>query len=360
MTYLYDNIEWEITSACNAACPQCPRNYFGSYVWKNLPIVQIDLNWVKRHLPADVWKNIKKVDFCGTYGDPILNNDLIKIVKWLKEINPSLQIVIKTNGGIKTTNWWATLGNVLGTNDYVIFGIDGLEDTNHIYRRRVNYQTVISNAEAFISAGGRAFWSFIVFKHNQHQVEQAKQIAKNLGFEDFIIKKTWRFVNKNHEYQSQYPVYNTDGNLEYFIEPPTDKQYLNDGYQKIDFIRHKYKNFKTYLNQTTIDCNNKRIKKIYITSEGYVFPCGWLHDRMYGFEAEQHSDHKLLYKIIDQAGGISTIDLNQTPIDQIVNGNFFDIFQQSWTNQNRLERCSVICGQEPIGIATQNQWNNTL
>ncbi len=81
--YLFDSIEWEITSACNAACPQCPRNYYGSYTWPNLPIVQIDLDWVKKYLPESVWLSMRRIDFCGTYGDPIMNNNLISIIEWI-------------------------------------------------------------------------------------------------------------------------------------------------------------------------------------------------------------------------------------------------------------------------------------
>ena len=67
----------------------------------------------------------------------------------------------------------------------VVFGIDGLEDTSHIYRVNTSFKKVIENAEAFIKQGGLGTWQFIVFKHNVHQLESAKMSL--LGKWDFII-----------------------------------------------------------------------------------------------------------------------------------------------------------------------------
>jgi MoaA/NifB/PqqE/SkfB family radical SAM enzyme len=358
--YLFDSIEWEITSACNAACPQCPRNYYGSYTWPNLPIVQIDLDWVKKYLPESVWLSMRRIDFCGTYGDPIMNNNLISIIEWIKTVNPKVKIEIKTNGGIRDNHWWKKLASVLSDKDHVVFGIDGLEDTNHLYRRGVNYEKVIENAKSFISAGGKAYWSFIVFKHNQHQVDEARLLSKELGFQDIIVKKTWRFFNKNHEYQDRYAVLSKDEKVEYYLEMPSNSDYINEGYQTIKFLDKKYNNFKNYLQTTEINCHEKAAKQIYISAEGLVFPCGWIHDRMYGYEAEQHSDHDKLYDIIDRAGGMKMLNLNYTNLNSIVSGEFFRLFQDSWTNNSRLERCSLICGTELNGIKSQNQHNSTL
>ena len=86
--------------------------------------------------------------------------------------------------------YWTKVGNVLKNlkRHSVIFGIDGLSDTHHIYRRNTKYEDVINNAKAFIAAGGRANWQYIIFDHNKHQTEEAKHIAKELGFDDIIFK----------------------------------------------------------------------------------------------------------------------------------------------------------------------------
>ena len=56
--------------------------------------------------------------------------------------------------------------DLIGENGYARFAIDGLEDTNHIYRRNTDWVKIVQNATAYIAAGGRAEWDFIVFAHN--------------------------------------------------------------------------------------------------------------------------------------------------------------------------------------------------
>ena len=74
----------------------------------------------------------------------------------------------------------------------VVWGIDGLEDTNHIYRVGAKWEKIINNAKAFIDAGGIASWQFIEFEHNKHQIEEAKQLAKELGFKEFRLVSSTR------------------------------------------------------------------------------------------------------------------------------------------------------------------------
>ena len=54
-----------------------------------------------------------------------------------------------------------------GPRGRVVFAIDGLQDTLGTYRRNVSFDKVIANASAFIAAGGRAEWDFLVFEHNE-------------------------------------------------------------------------------------------------------------------------------------------------------------------------------------------------
>ena len=46
---------------------------------------------------------------------------------------------------------------------------------------------IIKNAQAFIDAGGYAVWKMIKFDHNEHQVEDCRALAKNLGFQRFDL-----------------------------------------------------------------------------------------------------------------------------------------------------------------------------
>ena len=42
-------------------------------------------------------------------------------------------------------------------------------------------------------------WDSNIPEHNQHQADEAKALADELGFESFVSKKTGRFVTANTE-----------------------------------------------------------------------------------------------------------------------------------------------------------------
>ena len=56
----------------------------------------------------------------------------------------------------------------------------------------------MENAKAFINAGGIARWDFIAFAHNEHQIEEAKALAEQMGFVKFRYKKSNRYVIPTH------------------------------------------------------------------------------------------------------------------------------------------------------------------
>ena len=326
-------LELELTTNCNAACPQCSRNFYGGPRWPSLPIASMSLPWLKEKLPLDFMSKIKVIRLCGTYGDPCVHPDIVLIVEWLKSVTTA-GITINTNGGMRKPAFWQKLAQSLGPNDKVVFGIDGLEDTNHLYRRGVSWKRLIENVKAFNDAGGNSVWQFLPFEHNEHQVDAAKQMAKNLGFSDFLLKRTTRFVDKKHERVARTTV--VDTNKIYFISPPNKKELINPGY--INFDKSSYAT-------VPIDCIANQFKMIYIGADGYVFHCGFLSDRLYGYEAEQHHEFEKFKKLMDLAGGPEKANLNFTPLDEIVDGAWFKVIEDSWNNENRLERCAHQCGK---------------
>ena len=52
----------------------------------------------------------------------------------------------------------------------------------------------MNNARAFIEAGGRAHWDMLVFDYNQHQIDQCRTLASDMGFKFFRTKASSRGV----------------------------------------------------------------------------------------------------------------------------------------------------------------------
>lgn len=232
----------EPTSRCNAACPQCAR-FLSDGVTLDPNLVQKDLTLatIKEKLPESFVKQLDKMFMCGIYGDPAAAKDTIEIFRWFREINPNITLGMNTNGSLKTKKFWEELGEILNREtDYCVFSLDGLEDTNHIYRRNTVWPKIIENVTSFISTGGRAHWDMLIFKHNQHQVTQAQELAKELGFVIFRSKVSKRFLTKPIE----------------GLDPPDIA------------VEH--------IQSDQIDCYALNESSIYMDYQGLFYPCCWL------------------------------------------------------------------------------------
>ena len=157
------NLHLEISSRCNAACPLCPRNFYGyphndGYVEHDMTLDEAQ----KIFDPVFV-AQLNSVNINGNFGDAVMNPHTIDILQYFRSCNANLIILISTNAGARNKKFWQQLALL---DAHVYFCIDGLEDTHSIYRQNTLYQTVIKNACNFIQAGGHANWKMINFKQN--------------------------------------------------------------------------------------------------------------------------------------------------------------------------------------------------
>jgi len=234
----------ESTDACNAACPQCARET--DITFNKNDLHHLTIEQIKNLVDKDTIRNLDKMFMCGNYGDPAAGKNTLEIFRYFREINPTIILGMNTNGGLRSIEWWQELAEIFKKpgeypQEYVVWSIDGLDDTNHIYRVNVNWNKVMENAQAFISAGGRAHWEMLIFQHNQHQVGQAETLAKELGFTWFRAKVSRRF--------NRYPVN--------FLQPPI-------GWQD------------PVVDSTIIDCQAIKDQSVYISAQGKIYPCCWL------------------------------------------------------------------------------------
>lgn len=187
---------------------------------------------------------------CGNYGDPAAGTYTLDIYKYFRSINPNVVLGMNTNGALQTTSWWRELGLLFNQpHDYCVFSIDGLEDTNPLYRKNSDWSKLMSNAQAYIAAGGSAHWDMLVYKHNQHQVEDCELLARNLGFKWFRAKVSKRpFITDRLEFPIGWA-------------PPAVKA-------------------------GQIKCHALEEESIYIDAQGRVSPCCWLGNRQQDFVSD--------------------------------------------------------------------------
>ncbi len=241
---MYKVLHLEPTDVCQASCPACARETdpeFDKTQQHHLTVAQ-----VQQHLTESHIAQLDKMFMCGNYGDPAAGEHTLELYNYFRGVNPNIVLGMNTNGGIRPGTWWTLLGAMFNQpQDYVVFSIDGLEDTNHLYRRGVTWHRVMDNARAFIDAGGSAHWDMLVYRHNEHQVDACEQLARQMGFRWFRAKVSRR------------PVYDT---LEY---PVTwDRLTYTPG---------------------SIDCHALKESSVYIDAQGRISPCCWLGARQSNF-----------------------------------------------------------------------------
>lgn len=236
---LIKEIHVEPTTVCQAECPMCPRTVQGYHIGK------VANSFLRlEDYQEKIWPYVNQLDkvlFCGTLGEPAACADLLEMIEWTIGENPNCHIGMNSNGGLKTPHWWTKLAELTRNNplSYVVFSLDGLKDTNHLYRRKVDWDAIEANVKAFIDAGGNAQWDMLVFKHNEHQVIEAKELATKLGFKMFRTKVTSRFTPG-------------DG-----FDPPTGGPPI--------------------IGAVPLSCMAENTRSLYLSAEGKWYPCCYTH-----------------------------------------------------------------------------------
>jgi MoaA/NifB/PqqE/SkfB family radical SAM enzyme len=189
-----EKIQIELTSYCNAACEMCARHDAkADEIHKHfLNSDVISLETIKSQFKRGEWASLKKVIMCGNIDEPTLHPDMINIVRYFLTLNDEARVHIASNGGTRNDQFWIDLASLAPDRITVKWGIDGLEDTNHLYRKKVKWERLQRNFRKFIEYGGSAEWQFITFDWNKHQVAEARERANAEGFGTFKIIRTIR------------------------------------------------------------------------------------------------------------------------------------------------------------------------
>jgi len=334
----------EHTSKCNLLCPQCAR--VGDDGKKNsiLPLDELSLDDYKRILTPEFAKQIKRIFWCGNYGDSIASNNFLECLKFIRYSGVG-GLTIVTNGSARDPEWWTEVAKILDRDtDRVDFSIDGLEDTNHLYRINSNWKKLKENITAFINAGGNAHWDFLIFDHNIHQVAEAKDLATKLKFKSINFKNTSRFINVSD--------FNNVMELEVSNKKSTHtiSSKENTNKNKYEQIIDKFGSFNSYVDQTPITCKYKVDKTVYIDFQMKLWPCCWVGAPTY-FENEDNIQ-KVQLKALQNRYEKDFNSLREHTLKDVLEHEFYNKdLNNSWGNtmdseNSKLFTCGRTCGNE--------------
>lgn len=240
----------EPTDVCQAACALCARETDRDF--RKDRQHHLDMYKITQVFDADSIVKLDKMFMCGVYGDPAAGKHTLDIYQEFRKLNPDIVLGMNSNGGIQSTVWWHELGTIFNqSQDYVVFSIDGLESTNAVYRKNVVWSKIMQNARAFVEAGGSAHWDMLVYRHNQHQVEECEQLARDMGFTWFRAKVSRRGFDQRLQAPSGWAL------------PQSS--------------------------QGVIQCHALQERSLYIDAQGTARPCCWLTKGTVDFDTVQQS-----------------------------------------------------------------------
>jgi len=346
-------VQIEITNRCQASCPMCPRNIHGGITNPLLEINDWSLEDFKTILPTSLLQQLEFVTFCGDFGEPIINDDLPEMCRYLRETNPDITVNIHTNGSARNEEWWRNLRRCLPDRHEIFFALDGLVDTHHLYRQGTQFSKILENAKSFIDAGGRATWVFIKFKHNQHQLARAREMSREYGFINIEFKDSKRF-------KKSFPVLDKAGNITHYLDQPE--------HSVIEFVgRQQLEDYQRWTKKSEIDCMVKRDKEIYIDANYVVSPCCMVGSFLNTYyDNELYQRYGLLdgdsiepvgkqiqvqvFDIVELLGGLEALNALTSPIKDIIENPYW----HKWATSDS-DACIVMCSEDTPYISIEQQ-----
>lgn len=301
----------ELTNRCTLECPACPRT-----TWKNIlkrPVEKhdLDIDLFEKFIDSKAIKNIERFVLCGDYGDSIYYPKLIEFIQRFRYKKFS----IMTNGSYQTEKFWNELSKVLTEDDIIVFGIDGLEDTNHLYRKNANWSSIMMALDIMLTSRAKVKWQTIVFSFNYNRLEEIKQFAESKGAEFFALK-THRFGDDS-------------------LIPPDEMVETNYLFRE-EFLSNMYV-------EIDAQCETERV----ITSSGHFLPCDWIRNPQTFYKSDLWKNKEEWFDKLS----IDKINLDQG-IDLVSKWKQL-VIQKGLEGSTRLDtlckmRCRKGCGQSNI------------
>ncbi len=262
----------EPTNICNLKCPLCPS---GNGTLKRQK-GYMDFSLFKKII--DEIKERASMVVLWNQGEPFLHKDFPEMIKYASD-----------NGLFTLTS--SNLNIMPDEEDLINSGLDSMivsldgttQKTYNKYRINGELSKVIENTKKIVQAKKKLKknnplirWQFLVMKHNEHEIEEIKRLAKELEVDNLELKTVQiyskddikNFLPQNPKYR-RYKIKNDDFELKFGIKNRCRRIWTNavinwDGEVAIccfdKDVEHKIGNIN---NSTLSDIwKNKKIQKI--------------------------------------------------------------------------------------------------
>lgn len=176
----------EPTTSCNLQCPECPSG---------LRKFTRDRGFISKTTLEKILQEMGDYLIYLTFyfqGEPLMHRDFPELVKMVKRKN----ILIGTSTNAHFLDAKKGKEIIESGLDRLIISLDGTDaETYTSYRKGGDFEKVMTNLKGFLalkkemkSRHPLVELQFIVFKHNEHQIEEIKKLAKTLKVDKLSLK----------------------------------------------------------------------------------------------------------------------------------------------------------------------------
>lgn len=185
----------EPTTSCNLRCPECPSG---------LRSFTRDRGMLKNNMFEDLIEELSDTLMYLTFyfqGEPFLNKDFLKMVK----LATDKKIYTATSTNAHFLNEKTARETVESGLDRLIISIDGTtQEVYEQYRIGGNLEKVLAGTRNIIqakkdlkSSTPHIIFQFLVVGPNEHQIEDVKKLAKEMGVDELRFKTAQIYDYKN-------------------------------------------------------------------------------------------------------------------------------------------------------------------
>ena len=176
-----------VTSVCNMNCPHCFAN--------SEPLIMTFVQY-KKIIDKLIDGQIYKITLTG--GEPFLNPELFKIIKYTKE--KGLVVSLHTNGTLVNNEHIILLKSLLDENDWIQISLDGCSyDSYYNTRRNTMFETIINNIRLLCENGYNVKINTVVTNKNYKLLANIYELSTQLGIKQISFSPLFGSINEEDE-----------------------------------------------------------------------------------------------------------------------------------------------------------------
>ncbi len=180
LPYYPSKISIESGNLCNLRCPLCPTGQQDKSAQKGF--ISFD---VFKKVTDEMGKNLTLIRLYN-WGEPLLNKDILRMIRYAKE--RGIDLKISTNLSMKMED--DQLRELLKSGlEKIYISCNGASPLTYIkYHVGGDFELVMDNMKRLVQkkkelphCHTKLVWLFHVFKHNEHEIIEARKLAEKIG-----------------------------------------------------------------------------------------------------------------------------------------------------------------------------------